>query len=131
MQEFREPAEERRKRGRPDPAGEDPRDIADWRRRIGAFAEEVLPAMAGVPLTRLVEGRYDSTPDHRGVVGPAGPNGLCIAAGMSGHGFMMAPAIARTLVALLSGMKDTEWPLDALSAARFGRGDRGAELRVI
>lgn len=112
-------------------AGSDPRDVADWRGRIQAFAEEVLPAMADVPLTHLVEGRYDSTPDHRGIVGPAGPDGLYIAAGMSGHGFMMAPAVAHSLVALLASRLDTEWPLQELSAARFGRTGGVSEQRVI
>ena len=48
------------------------------------------------PTRSLVEGFYDVTPDHQPMLGPVqGYDGLWLAAGFSGHGFMMAPAVGR------------------------------------
>ena len=44
----------------------------------------------------VVEGFYDVTPDHQPVIGPVSEHdGLWVAAGFSGHGFMIAPAVGR------------------------------------
>jgi glycine/D-amino acid oxidase-like deaminating enzyme len=76
------------------------------------------------------------TPDHQPIVGelPHTP-GAFVAAGFSGHGFMLAPAIGRRVAALASDRK-----LDALLSVydptRFAAGGRGiaaagAELQTV
>lgn len=107
-------------------SGTDPAAAEDWRAKIRSFGQRLLPSITDVALPRLVEGFYDSTPDHQGIVSAAGPEGLFIAAGMSGHGFMIAPAVAQTLVALLGGREVTDWPVRDLALGRFARG-AGAE----
>lgn len=112
--------------------GTDRTRVNDWREAIRSFGRRLLPRIQDVPLPRLVEGHYDSTPDHHAIVGPAGPGGLHVAAGMSGHGFMMAPAVAQTLTAQLSGQQTPGWPLEALSLGRFARGATAErEQRII
>lgn len=104
-----------------DLVGTDPDDLYLWRRKIRAFAERAVPQLAMVELGSMSAGYYDSTPDHQGLVARTGIEGLFVAAGMSGHGFMMAPAVAKTMEHLVTG-SECPWPLAPLSLERF-RGD--------
>ena len=62
------------------------------------------PRLAGTEFPTVVSGEYDSTPDSQPIVGPVGPDdGLFVAAGFSGHGFMLAPAIGRRLADVVLG----------------------------
>ena len=57
----------------------------------------LIPRLRGVELLRSWV-RYEAvTPDDRFLAGPAGPDGLYIAAGDNGTGFVRAPAIARII----------------------------------
>lgn len=48
--------------------------------------------------------RYEAvTPDDRFLIGPAGPEGLLVAAGDSGVGFVRAPAIGRLIREMIAG----------------------------
>jgi sarcosine oxidase, subunit beta len=51
----------------------------------------------------LQAGQYTVTPDYRPVIGPAGPEGLYVNTGYSGHGIMMGVAGGRILVEALTG----------------------------
>ena len=65
----------------------------------------------------LVRGEYDVTPDHQPLLGEV-EKGVYVAAGFSGHGFMIAPAVARILAdAILDGTLDEA--LTVLDPARF------------
>ena len=65
----------------------------------------------------LVRGEYDVTPDHQPLLGEV-DDGLYVAAGFSGHGFMIAPAVARILAdAILGGALDEA--LTVLDAGAF------------
>ena len=75
-----------------------------------------------VELSSLTSGYYDSTPDHQGIVSASGIDGLWIAAGLSGHGFMMAPAVAETIEHLMAGTP-CPWPTQPPSLGRFRSGD--------
>lgn len=75
-----------------------------WKVRIAEAAAELLPPLLEVGLTHLVKGYYDMTPDHQPIVGPLpGAGGVWVAAGLSGHGFMMAPAVGRAIADLVRG----------------------------
>lgn len=90
-----------------------------WRTRIQANVVELLPLLEFVSLPLLVEGFYDMTPDRQAVIGAVpGHDGLWVAAGFSGHGFMMAPVVGEWLAdAVLDGRVRAE--LELLSPARF------------
>jgi sarcosine oxidase, subunit beta len=88
-----------------------------WRANVRAAIDELLPRLAYVPLGLLVRGEYDVTPDHQPLLGQV-DDGVWVAAGFSGHGFMIAPAVARILAdAILDGRQDEA--LDVLDTARF------------
>jgi sarcosine oxidase subunit beta len=64
----------------------------------------LLPLMTDLPVRRVIAGYYDSTPDHRPILGSIGGlDGLYLAAGFSGHGFMLAPAVGETMANLIAG----------------------------
>ena len=82
--------------------GDEAQDV--WRRHVRETVLELLPRLEFVSLPHLVHGVYDVTPDHQAIVGPApGHDGLVLAAGFSGHGFMMAPEIGRGVAAMVLG----------------------------
>ena len=69
---------------------------AGWRRNVRAVIAELLPVLAYIDLDVIVSGAYDVTPDRQPILGAVdGHDRLYVAAGFSGHGFMIAPAVGR------------------------------------
>lgn len=102
-----------------------------WKAHIAETAADLLPDLLDVQLTHLVKGYYDMTPDHQPVVGPLpGLDGIWVAAGLSGHGFMIAPAIGRAVAGLIAG-GDAPWYVTELRPDRFAGHKLLAESRVI
>jgi sarcosine oxidase, subunit beta len=96
--------------------GDDARE-AECRANVRAAIEELLPLLTYVSFPLLVRGEYDVTPDHQPLLGEV-DDGVYVAAGFSGHGFMIAPAVARILAdAILDGARDEA--LAVLDVARF------------
>jgi sarcosine oxidase subunit beta len=106
---------------------------AVWRRTVQQGVEAILPVLQFVSYPLLVEGDYDVTPDHQPILGAVdGLEGLWLAAGFSGHGFMMAPAIGRRLAAAITGEEPCHPSLVELSLARFGdQTDLTRELQIV
>jgi sarcosine oxidase, subunit beta len=88
-----------------------------WRANVRRGIEELLPRLTYVSFPVLVRGEYDVTPDHQPILGRVG-EGLYVAAGFSGHGFMIAPAVARIVADAVLGEPEDE-ALTILDAARF------------
>jgi glycine/D-amino acid oxidase-like deaminating enzyme len=103
---------------------------ARWRETIRNGCTTLLPRLEFVSFPLLVAGVYDMTPDHQPVLGPVGGReGLFVACGFSGHGFMISPAVARIIVDAIVGDRDDV--LDVLDAGRFDEGRLVAEPQVI
>jgi sarcosine oxidase subunit beta len=101
-----------------------------WRRNVRAAISELLPILEYVGLDVLVSGEYDVTPDRQPILGPLpGHAGLHVAAGFSGHGFMIAPAVGRIVAGGVAGERDTV--LDILDSRRFQEGRTVPEPQVI
>lgn len=110
--------------------GDPDADERGWRDHIRDSIAELTPRLQLVSFPILVEGFYDVTPDYQALLGPVdGLPGLWLAAGFSGHGFMMAPAAGRALSAGLIGT-DEPW-LHALSPSRFAEGRPLLERQVV
>jgi sarcosine oxidase subunit beta len=81
--------------------------------------DSLLRGFAELRVRRVVTGVYDLTPDRRPILGGIpGFDGLYVAAGFSGHGFMLAPAAGEVVAAAVLG-HDPPVPADPFSAARF------------
>lgn len=100
-----------------------------WRANVRAQIEVLLPRLTYVSFTLLVRGEYDVTPDHQPILGQVG-DGVYVAAGFSGHGFMIAPAVARILAdAILDGRLDET--LGVLDVARFAENRSVPEPQLV
>jgi sarcosine oxidase subunit beta len=104
---------------------------AQWLGHVRKAANDLLPRLTYVSFSILVTGLYDVTPDNQPVLGTVeGVPGLYLAAGFSGHGFMLAPAVGRRIAeAVLGGPADDA--LEQFSYARFGRGTLQRELVTV
>jgi glycine/D-amino acid oxidase-like deaminating enzyme len=110
-------------------AGDPELEREAWRKHVRACVETLLPALEFVSLPLLVEGWYDVTPDHQAILGEVQP-GLWVAAGFSGHGFMLAPAVGRILAeAIVLGREDQA--LRVLDARRFAEARLLPEPQVV
>ena len=70
---------------------------------MGAAARRV-PALADAGIVAGVTGVYDMTPDGRPMLGGwPGLAGLVLAAGFSGTGFKISPAVGEAVAALVTG----------------------------
>jgi len=70
---------------------------------VGAAARRV-PALADAGIVRGITGVYDMTPDGRPMLGELpGLSGLVLAAGFSGTGFKISPAVGEAVAALVNG----------------------------
>ena len=99
--------------------------------RALACRAALLPGLAHVPLPDRVGGDYDMTPDRQPILGAVpGDGGLFVAAGFSGHGFMIAPEVGRLLAGAVLGDEPGE-PLRLLAPDRFARGALVPEPQVV
>jgi sarcosine oxidase, subunit beta len=79
----------------------------------------LLPIFGDVPVRRVIGGIYDNTPDRRPLLGRVnGLDGLVLAVGFSGHGFMIAPAVGEIVAAEVTGGR-TDLPAGDFSLDRF------------
>ena len=104
------------------PAGDDTR--VDWAflDQITAVAQRRWPPLLEARVKTAWAGLYENTPDFQPLIGPL-QAGLWIAAGFSGHGFMMAPVVGRWLA---GWMAEGAPPVDlsAFAPDRFAAGAR-------
>ena len=88
-----------------------------------AVAREVYPPVADAKLARGWAGLEAFTPDDLPVLGPIpGLEGVLVAAGFSGHGFALAPAVGEVLARLALGRDAREDLWRGLQPSRFTKG---------
>jgi sarcosine oxidase subunit beta len=102
-----------------------------WRATVARGIQSLLPRLEFVSFDLLVEGFYDVTPDHQPILGTVpGLDGLWLAAGFSGHGFMFAPAVGRRLADAIGG-EPPDPSLTELSLSRFSGRELSPELQIV
>jgi sarcosine oxidase subunit beta len=112
-------------------AGDAETESERWRARVGRNIAELLPRLELVAFPLLVGGDYDVTPDLQAIVGRVpGHEGLFVAAGFSGHGFMIAPEVGRAIAALVLD-EDPGGEIAQLRPERFEGGALVQETRVV
>jgi glycine/D-amino acid oxidase-like deaminating enzyme len=67
-----------------------------------ARTARALPALADARFARGYAGAFDITPDWMPILDESPVRGFFIAAGMSGHGFKLAPAVGEMMAALIT-----------------------------
>jgi len=105
----------------------------DWS-RLPRLIEAVVhrcPPLAGARVRRGWAGLREMTPDELAVVGPAPEvEGLFVAAGFSGHGFMHAPAVGALMAELILDGTASSIDISALRLDRFRSGRLFPEREV-
>lgn len=106
-----------------DPAAPAPAaDEARHRARLDKALAERLPDVAGAEIVRTVSGAYDITPDFHPLLGWAdGLDGLYLAAGFSGHGLKLSPAVGECVAAAVTG-GEPPFDIAPLRPSRFAEG---------
>ena len=104
-------------------------DVDGGRSNVRSSFEQLLPQLVFVALPTLVAGVYDVTPDHQAILGRVRDR-VWVAAGFSGHGFMLAPAVGRVIAESVLGERD-DAALGVLDAARFSEGRLMPEPQVV
>ncbi len=117
--------------GDPDePAGLNQSSSLRFLARYSRALTELMPRVGDVKLLRQWAGCYDVTPDHSPILGETpGAIGLLQMSGFVGHGFMMAPAVARRMAAWMCGEPDEIFERFALR--RFAEGRLEKETFII
>lgn len=85
----------------PERLGEDPG--LDEASEVLARTSLALPALADARYFRGWAGAFDITPDWMPILDETPLGGFYVAAGMSGHGFKLAPAVGEMVAALVTG----------------------------
>lgn len=86
---------------------------------------KALPRLADARYRRGYAGAFDITPDWMPILDETGPAGFFTAAGMSGHGFKLSPAVGEMMAALITGatppVSATPFRLDRFAGVAAGR----------
>ncbi|MDF3340330.1 FAD-binding oxidoreductase [Mycolicibacterium septicum] len=80
-----------------------------------------FPGFSDAAITGSYAGCYDVTPDWNPVISTTGTDGLMVAAGFSGHGFKIAPAVGKLVADLVTDghSSDPRIPETDFRLARF------------
>lgn len=104
----------------------------DWMLQTVEALVDRAPAFADANVMRGWAGFYEITPDDNPVLGFLGePEGLAVAAGFSGHGFMQGPAIGACMAELILDGAATAVDISAFRPSRFAEGHLAQEHNVI
>ena len=83
-----------------------------------------LPGLANPSISSTYAGCYDVTPDFNPVVSETPVDGLVVAAGFSGHGYKISPAVGRLVADLVvdAASSDADIPAEDFRLSRFAEG---------
>ncbi len=78
----------------------------DWAytEQVAGLFLSMMPSFSDMGIKRLVDGYYDTSPDGHPFLGPvSGLDGYFQAAGFSGHGYMLSPAVGKVMAEMVLG----------------------------
>lgn len=96
---------------------------AAFRDAVLGGVEKRIPVLADGHFSGGWVGLYDITPDWHPVIDQVGPQGLFVAAGFSGHGFKLAPAVGNRVAGMVLEGKHTVSDLNFFRYERFAKGE--------
>ncbi len=95
----------------------------EFLREVAKNFTRIIPALKYITIIRQWAGYYAETPDHNAAIGKINEvEGYYLAAGFSGHGFMLAPAVAEGMADLMT-KGSSHLPLEFYDPYRFERGE--------
>jgi len=115
---------------------EQPRDLritsdSSFPTAMAQTITKIAPPLAKLRMLRQWAGLYNMSPDRHPIYGQIpGAAGLYLAAGYSGHGFMLAPFTGQSMAEIILGLTPT-LPWQCLGFERFETGDLLLETAVV
>lgn len=104
----------------------------DWLTRTVTELCRLAPIFEDARVRRGWAGLYEITPDDNPVLGyVAGVEGVVVASGFSGHGYMQGPAIGRCIAEVILDGVATTVDISAFAPDRFESGELAQEHNVI
>jgi sarcosine oxidase subunit beta len=104
---------------------------SEWLGDLAEAMQRRTPSLGDVGLTSGWAGLYEMTPDHNAVIGRSSSMpGFWYAAGFSGHGFLMGPAVGEVMRDLYLG-KAPFVDVSGLRADRFRGSDVRPEINIV
>ncbi|EKT84711.1 sarcosine oxidase subunit beta [Rhodococcus opacus M213] len=101
-------------------------ELEDWLMGLGAIAETRVPAVLDYGISTGWAGLYEVTPDRNQIIDRSTEvEGLLIATGYSGHGFLMGPATGEIVRDLYHG-KEPGYDISSFALDRFAQAGIGA-----
>jgi len=101
-------------------------ELEDWLLGLGAIAEIRAPAVLEYGISTGWAGLYEMTPDRNQIIDRCTEvEGLFVATGYSGHGFLMGPATGEIVRDLYHG-KEPGYDISSFALDRFARADIAA-----
>ena len=100
----------------------DMRESLEFENRVSKAFGSIIPGLKQARILRHWAGYYAITPDGNPLIGEYGVPNHYLAAGFSGHGYMMAPAVGEGLAQLITE-SNPELPLDYYDPERIDRGE--------
>lgn len=118
--------------GNPDePKGINHRSSWQFLREAAQKVSALMPVLAKLTVVRQWAGVYDMTPDRQPILDEDEKiAGLFVAAGFSGHGFMIAPMVGRLMAELITG-SSLSLPIAMFRGRRFAEGNFFVEPAVV
>lgn len=117
---------------REEPSSEDKTVDEGWMATTVEALVTRAPAFEEASILRGWAGFYEVTPDDNPLLGwTGGVEGLAVAAGFSGHGFMQGPAIGRCMAELIIEGAPRGIDIHPFRPTRFAEGDLAQEHNVI
>lgn len=110
----------------PNAWGEDTRETSRFLPMSARRLLQIMPRLQHIRVRRTWRGLYPMTPDGSPIVGWAGPEGLLLAVGMCGQGFMLGPGLSELLTRMVGGAL-TPTDQDTLARLSLGRAFVGQE----
>ena len=107
----------------------DPDEVPEGAERetVRAYHESLVRRLRGADQGHFrggFSGVYDVTPDWEPAIGRVpGTEGVVVAAGFSGHGFKLAPAVGQSIAELVLDGAPSSFDLALLDPSRFERGE--------
>jgi len=115
-----------------EPPGFDKRVDDGWMARTVEALCRRAPVFEHARIKRGWAGFYEVTPDHNPLLGPVEEvDGLYVAAGFSGHGFMHGPAVGQCMAELILHGEAQAADISGFAPGRFRAGKLFRELNVI
>ncbi|WP_293782436.1 FAD-binding oxidoreductase [uncultured Aeromicrobium sp.] len=102
-----------------------------WLEHLAECIQQRVPSLEDVGIRSGWAGLYEMTPDHNAVIGRSeSVEGFLYAAGFSGHGFLMGPAVGEVMRDLYLGATPVV-DVSPLHASRFSAAAGRPELNII